>query len=110
MAFGFTIGIMGVVRLIEVYWLYRFWPYDFTFGKLLVGGCVAFVFGFVANRLAPADLNLFCLVLNIALLWSSYAGMTLLLGLSEEDQMVVDRIKRQFSVRFLRSKAVKQSS
>jgi len=110
MAFGLTIAAMGIVRLLEVYWLHGFWPYDFTFGKLLVGGCVASVFGFVANRLAPADLNLFYLVLNIALLWSSYAGMILLLGLSEEDQMVVDRIKRQFSARVLRAKAFKQSS
>ena len=106
-AFGLTVTIMGTVRLLQVYWLHRFWPYDFTFAKLLVGGCVGFVVGLIANRLAPADMNLFYLVLNLALLWSSYAAMILLLGLSEEDQIVVDRIKGQFSARVLQSKAFK---
>ncbi len=100
-ATGLVIAIMNVVRLLEVYWFLRFWPYDLTFVKPVVAGFVALIVGFVTNRLAPADLNLFYLVLNIALLWSSYAATTLLLGLSEEDQMVMNRVKRQFSAKLL---------
>ncbi|MDH4137000.1 MAG: flippase [Anaerolineae bacterium] len=99
-ATGLAIAILNVVCLLEVYWLLRYWPYDFTFVKPVVSALVALIVGFVTNRLAPADLNLFYLMLNVALLWSSYAATTILLGLSEEDQMVLNRIKRRFGAKF----------
>jgi O-antigen/teichoic acid export membrane protein len=100
-ATGLAIATLNIARLLEVYWLLRFWPYDFTFVKPIVSSLVALLVGFVTNLLAPADLNLFYLALNIALLWSSYAATTMLLGLSEEDQMVLNRIKRRFGAKFL---------
>jgi O-antigen/teichoic acid export membrane protein len=98
-ATGLVIVIMGFVLMIEVRWLLGSWPYDLTFFKPVAAGFVAFVVGLVMARLVPAERNLFYLVLDVGLLWVSYAGVTLLLRLSEEDQMVVDRIKRQFGAK-----------
>jgi O-antigen/teichoic acid export membrane protein len=98
-ATGLVIVVIGVVLLIEVRLFLGVWPYDLTFFKPVVAGFVAFVVGLVMARLVPADLNLFYLVLDVGLLWLSYAAVTLLLRLSEEDQIVVNRIKRQFGAK-----------
>jgi len=98
-ATGLVVFIMGVVLLLEVRWVLGSWPYDLTFFKSVAAGFVALIVGLVMTRLAPPGLNLFYLVLDVGLLWLSYAGVTLLLRLSEEDQMVVDRIKRQFGAK-----------
>ncbi len=111
MATSLVMALMGLVRLIEVYWLLRCWPYDFTFVKSAIAGGAALAVGLVMNRLVPADLNLLCLVLNVAVLWSSYAAATLLLGLSEEDRLVIARLRERIDAGLLkRSKLSKQSS
>lgn len=98
-ATGLVVVIMSVVLLLQVRWILGAWPYDLTFVKPIVAGLVAFLVGLVTTRLTPAGLNLSYLVLDVGLLWSSYAAVTVLLRLSEEDQMVVNRVKMQFGAK-----------
>ena len=91
--------VMTAVLLLEVRWLLKAWPFDLTFLKPVAAGFVALIVGLVMARLAPAGLNLFYLVLDVGLLWLGYAAVTLLLRLSEEDQMVVNRVKMQFGAK-----------
>jgi O-antigen/teichoic acid export membrane protein len=88
---------VNIARLIQVYWLHRLWPYNVTFLKPIVAGAVALVVGLSSGRLMPADLNLLYLVINIAAVYVSFVGATLLLGLSEEDRVLLSRTRRRFA-------------
>lgn len=92
-ATGLVTTIMSMVRLVQVYWLLKIWPYDLGFFKPVMAGLAALIIGWGMNYFVPADRHLLFLVLDIGLLWASYAATLLGLGLSEEDWMVINRTK-----------------
>ena len=97
LATGFTVATVGVVRLFQVYWLQKVWPYNWEFVKPLVAGVVSAGVGLLVRHLVPAEQNLFYLLLNLGILWSAYVAITLLLGLSRDDRMILSRTKRRLS-------------
>jgi len=103
-AAGLVVAAMSIVRLLETYRLLRFWPYDRTFVKPVIAGGVALAAGLAMNRLGPANLNLFYLILDVAVLWSIYAATIMLLGISEEDRLVISRIKGRLDAMLFKHK------
>ncbi len=98
-ATALVIALMSLVRMLQVYWLLKLWPFDVAFIKPVIASVAALIVGWAANYIMPAERNLFFLVFDIALLWLGYGAAVLLLGLSEEDQIVIRRVKQQFATR-----------
>lgn len=90
--------IINLLRLVEVFILFRLLPYDLNFLKPLTAGSVAFVVGWGINLLVPVGTNLVQLLLNILILLGAYVGVTLLLGLSREDYLILTRLRQRFSI------------
>jgi O-antigen/teichoic acid export membrane protein len=94
--------IVNVARLLQVYWLLKLWPYNRTFVKPLIASAAALITGLATSRLIPAELNLFYLILNVAVLWSIYVATIVLLGLSAEDRAILSHTKGRFGAVLVR--------
>lgn len=90
--------IINLLRLIEVFILFRLLPYDLNFLKPLTAGLIAFVVGWGINQLTPVGTHLVQLLFNIFVLLGVYVGVTLMLGLSEEDRLVLTRLRQRFGL------------
>jgi O-antigen/teichoic acid export membrane protein len=84
---------LNIIRTIEVFVTMRFLPYNKSFVKPVVAGVAAALAtrGMAQWFLARGDL--ISTGLNIGFLLITYAAMILILGLSEEDQMVITRLR-----------------
>lgn len=86
--------IINLLRLIEVFILFRLLPYNSTFLKPLIAGGIAFSLMWVASWFYPV-VDLMHLIVNMPLLFIVYICVLLLLGLSEEDRLVMNRLRRR---------------
>jgi O-antigen/teichoic acid export membrane protein len=88
----------NALALVEVFILLRLWPYNRGFVKPLVASLMAAAMTFGVNRWIPAGLSFsFSLVFNIAFLWLSYAMGLMLLGISEEDKLILSTLKARLN-------------
>jgi O-antigen/teichoic acid export membrane protein len=90
-----NIATINTLRLVEVYILLRLLPYNWSFLKPIAAGLVALGVMLGLNGLYPAGTNLFLTALYAVVLFGVYVGMVVLLGLSEEDRMVLARLRRR---------------
>lgn len=97
-----SISVMNLLRMVEVYVIYRLLPYNRMLLKPFIAGFVSLVSVLVLNQFLRIEQNLLYLLIGIALVISVYAGILQILGLPEEDRLVVrktiDRIKRYATV------------
>lgn len=91
-------AFVNILRLFEVTWLLKLWPYNREIIKPFVATGIAFIVGYFAKLFVSVDLSIFNLVFNVAILWMIYIGVTILLGLSAEDRMLLRRARRRFNV------------
>ncbi|MBN1579647.1 MAG: flippase [Anaerolineae bacterium] len=84
--------VVNLLRLVQVFVLFKMLPYDWNFTKPIVAGLAAFVFAWATNRLFPSGKNLVYSAMNVLVLCAAYAGTILLLKLSEEDLAVLERL------------------
>jgi len=92
--------LINLLRLSEVFFLFRLIPYNLSFIKPILAGLVALTIGWGILSLSSPDVNLFYIAINAVILLTVYAGMILLLGLSREDRMVLSRIGRRVKTVF----------
>lgn len=92
-----TVSAINIARLIEIYKFHKLWPYDETVFKPLMAGIAALLVGILASRLLRADQNLIALVVDFAAVWLTFASATVLLGLSEEDHMLLSSARKRLS-------------
>jgi len=85
--------MLDLVRVLEVFALFRLLPYNKGFIKPLVAGVVAAMTAYAIARWVFVESNLVGTVLNIGFLMAVYVAMMLLLGLSEEDRIVLARLR-----------------
>ena len=90
----FTSVVVNLLRLLEVYFLFRLQPYNRTFLKPVAAGLIAMATAWGVRQVFPIDANLVYTAVNVAILFAVYAGMILILGLSEEDRTVLARLRR----------------
>jgi O-antigen/teichoic acid export membrane protein len=92
-----TITIISIVRLIQVYWLVKVWPYNAAYFKPLISAAIALIVGFLMNQLFPAESNMYYFILNVVIMWSGYVIVNVLLGLTEEDHVVLNHAGSRFT-------------
>ncbi len=83
--------IINLLRLLEVYFLFRLWPYNRSALKPVAAAAAALAGALIVNRWFPADAGLIFLGINVAAVFAIYVGVTLLLGLSAEDRLMLSR-------------------
>jgi O-antigen/teichoic acid export membrane protein len=93
----------NLLRLIEVYILFRLLPYNLSFLKPITAGLVAVGTALLLGRLLPAEASLVYTAVGAIVLLVVYTGVILLLGLSEEDRTVLARLRVRVMALFPRS-------
>jgi O-antigen/teichoic acid export membrane protein len=87
--------IANLLRLFEVYLLFRLLPYNLSFAKPVVAGLAALAAAWAAHQLFATEANLIYAFMNMTLLLTIYVGLILLLGLSQEDRAILARLRRR---------------
>jgi O-antigen/teichoic acid export membrane protein len=90
-----TGSVLNIVRAIEVFILFRLLPYNKDFIKPIVAGVVAAIATYAMVQWVFVESNLVSTAFGIGCLLIGYATMILLLGLSEEDRMILIRLRRR---------------
>jgi O-antigen/teichoic acid export membrane protein len=87
-----AIGLVNILRTIQVYWILHIWAYDWRFLKPVAAAAVA---GGATYLLISRGLGSEWLTFGVglALFGVVYAGGILLLGLSESDMLVLRSLK-----------------
>lgn len=97
-------SVVNLIRTLEIFWLFRLLPYERSFIKPLVAGAVAALGIFLVRQWLPVESNLIYAALGAGFLLVIYVGVTLALGLSEADRMVLShflaRLKVKLPMRF----------
>lgn len=87
-----TINVMG---LLEVYFLFKIWPYNLSFFKPIAASLVAGAVSFVISRWLLSNPDFISTILNITILWLVYAGTLWVLKLSEDDRLVLNALQNR---------------
>jgi O-antigen/teichoic acid export membrane protein len=93
---------INLLRLAEVYVLYRLLPYNVGFLKPVVAGLIALAAGWTLNQWFLTKETLVSVAINITLLLAVYLAAILLLGLDQEDRAVLNHIGGRLKARFQR--------
>jgi O-antigen/teichoic acid export membrane protein len=88
-------SLINLLRLSQVFMIFRLLPYDKTFFKPIVGGIAATAVAYLMARRILVGGDLVSTALNIILFLAVYITVTLLLGLSEEDRLVLAGLRRR---------------
>jgi hypothetical protein len=92
------------MRLVEVFFILRLWPYDMGFLKPIVAAVDAGLASWIVGQLLPAGANLGYLILSVAVLFGVYLGVLLMLGLSAQDRMVIARMGGRLGLKWFSNK------
>jgi O-antigen/teichoic acid export membrane protein len=86
---------INLLVLLQVYFLFRLQPYDRSTLKPIAASLGAGASTLVLRLWLPAEASVFYMVIQIAVLLGVYVGVTLLLGLSEQERTVLVRFYRR---------------
>jgi O-antigen/teichoic acid export membrane protein len=86
-------SFINLVRIIEVFYLYRIIPYNKSFIKPITAGVIALLSVLALGSYVPADANLVYALINMIFLFLVYAGVTLLLGFAPEELIMLGRFR-----------------
>lgn len=88
-------GAINLLRMAQVYVLFRLVPYNWSFLKPLTAGTVAFLSVLALSLWLPRDANLLFAAANAAVLLVVYAGGLLLMGFSPQERIMLDHMLRR---------------
>jgi O-antigen/teichoic acid export membrane protein len=85
--------VRALLSLVETFILFRLLPYNAIFFKPVTAGLAALVTALGLNWLLPPEKSLVYAAVNAAMLLVVYVGVILLLGISDEDHIVLARLR-----------------
>jgi len=88
-------GVVNILRMIQVYVLLHLRPYNLSFLKPVIAGCVAFASTLALRNLLPEETNLLYVIPQILALFAVFAGAVLAMGLSAEDRLLLGRLRKK---------------
>ena len=86
-----SIAFMNILRMVQVYVVYKLLPYNRILLKPFAAGFAAMLAGIILGQLVSMQQNLVFLVLGITMVLVVYAGVLQLLGLPKDDRLVINR-------------------
>lgn len=87
-----TVLVLNVLRLAEVFALFRLWPYDRHFVKPVLAASIGAGLALALERALEWPHPLVAALVCSGLLGAVYLGVLLALGFTEEDRLVLDRL------------------
>jgi O-antigen/teichoic acid export membrane protein len=90
------------LRLIEVFVLFRMLPYNRTFVKPFIAGLGTLAITVAVRRAFHTDAHLLGAFANIVLLFVVYVALILIMGLSQEDRIVLGSLKKRIATTYRR--------
>jgi O-antigen/teichoic acid export membrane protein len=96
-AITLSLAILNTVRTIEVFVLFRLSPYNRSFIKPITAGAAGAAVAYLLSQTLFTGPSLINALINILFLMMTYVAVTFLLGLSPEDQAVLNRLQSRFS-------------
>jgi O-antigen/teichoic acid export membrane protein len=90
---GLSMIIINLVRLIEIYILFKLWPYSLSTCKCFLAAFIAYSLAIVLNTLT--FWGGYYWLISLFLLFGVYAGLLYLMGFNVEDRAVLALIKRK---------------
>jgi O-antigen/teichoic acid export membrane protein len=87
--------VVNLLRLVEVFFVFRLLPYNLGFLKPILAGLVALIVAWAIRQSFATETDLFYTLINSILLLAIYAGVILALGLSQEDRVVLSRLRQR---------------
>lgn len=91
---GISIGIINIIRLLEVYFLLKIHPYRLDFLKPLASGGTAMIFVSAFKKYAvQMNSDLAQIAINSFIFMMIYVLIVLLLKINKEDKLLLDQIK-----------------
>lgn len=87
-----SLGSVNLLRVVEVWFIYRILPYNRSFLKPAMAGIFACAASIIVIRIAPAESEFFNLAIGALVICIVYACSILLLGLEAEDRNVISRM------------------
>lgn len=97
-----TASVVNLLRVSEVFVLFRMLPYNVSFLKPLAAGLVALAIGWLTRQLLHTETDLVLAAMNAFAILAAYVSMILLLGLSPEDRAVFAHLRRRVDTAFSR--------
>jgi hypothetical protein len=94
---------VNLLRLSEVFFLFRMIPYNSSFLKPIVAGLAALAAVWFTHQFFQTEADLLAAVLYATIILVIYVGGMLLLGLSAEDYLVIDSLRKRVSAVLSRS-------
>jgi O-antigen/teichoic acid export membrane protein len=96
LSLGTVLAIINIIRLIEVYILFKIHPYRVQFYKPILSAGIALFFLFFGSKLFLHSPHvLLTIALGSLLFLGAYILVLSLLGLEEEDQIILKKIKER---------------
>jgi hypothetical protein len=95
-------SLVNIMRLFEVLYLVRLWPYDRSFLKPVVAAIDGGLAAWIVGQLLPDLPNLVYLLLCVSVLFGVYLGVILMLGLSDQDRVVLARLGKRLGLKRLK--------
>lgn len=86
-----TVGIINILRMVEVFWLYRLVPYDGSYLKPAAATAAALAAAYVMSAVFPVEHFLVRLVVGIMVIGSVFIVVLIGLGLPNEEQVIINR-------------------
>lgn len=86
---------VNLLRIGQVYYLFRLLPYDRDFIKPLAAAGIALGLTLVVGRRFPPEASLFFTALGMATLLVSYAALLMLFGLTAEERAILAAARRR---------------
>lgn len=99
-----ALSTINLLRMAQVYVLFRLLPHNASFIKPVAAGSVALLSILLIGHWLPGDERLLYLALQIGLLFAVYGSLIILLGLSKEDRLVLARVRRRMDSLLTRSR------
>jgi O-antigen/teichoic acid export membrane protein len=93
--------VLNVTRLLEVFVLFRLLPYNRDFAKPILAGLVATAVTWLITLRVFSGTGLVYAILGVIFLLTTYASMIVVLGLSQEDQLVLKRLRERLGRRIM---------
>jgi O-antigen/teichoic acid export membrane protein len=84
--------VINLLRLLEVFILFRVLPYNWSYVKPIVAGGVTLAVAWTVRSFSPSSLSLVYTAMNVIVLLVVYVATLLGLGLAKEDRAVLDRV------------------
>ncbi len=105
-ATGISIGVVNLVRLLEVYIIYKIHPYNKSYISGIICGIVSIVLLYILNINMPELSYVMRSISNVLIVSFVFIFPFIIMKLSDEDRLILDAVQKKLKQKTLFSKVL----